>query len=69
MSEAIKQFVTGKATMKANMKTYHYYENVGAEGMSGWGIAHGPIFRQLGVSGFTRCGAWLRFRGGAAANL
>ncbi|GLC36021.1 hypothetical protein PLESTB_000530100 [Pleodorina starrii] len=28
MSEAIKKFVTGKATMKANMKTYHYYENV-----------------------------------------
>ena len=28
MSKAIKEFVTGKATMKANMKTYHYYENV-----------------------------------------
>ncbi|PNH03040.1 Transcription initiation factor IIA subunit 2 [Tetrabaena socialis] len=28
MSEAIKKFVVGKATMKANMKTYHYYENV-----------------------------------------
>lgn len=35
MSTALKKFVTGKATMKANMKTYHYYDNVWTFSLAG----------------------------------
>lgn len=43
MSTALKKFVTGKATMKANMKTYHYYDNV-----------RGPLVRGM-PGGLGRC--------------
>jgi len=28
MKESLERVVTGKSTIKANMKTYHYYDNI-----------------------------------------